>query len=252
MSDLVELLRAPDTSSSIFPLIVVTTLLIASFLVALVLVIYRVWQAVHGRRAPTPSSSPTHPHSSFPGLFRRAIQNIFTLDPSAHPVVQSELEQLHQQIDRLQRENQSIRDLHAKAIGRISELESEISVARRKIEESRHLLERETQHRINMEQKSVGLERQVEEVIAEVEKIYQQNADSAKLSGLSEILGAIPANASVKVIQTPKPNEPPADPHAKVAEQEAEIAALKSVLTACRDRMVEMSNESPAVPKKRR
>lgn len=244
-------LENPDISSSALPLLVVMLILFSGSLFAII----KIFSIL---RVPMPQK-PQAP--SRKGLLEliflnagrwRAYFQLVNKAPQPRAVGSpSELDQLRELVRKLEQANALERELHAKALRKITELQGELQALFLKREEEQKLFEFERARRARLEDKVAQLETQLQGAISETERIFEQSVNSSDpLVGLrDEEMIALPdpevekqraaaTQASLKDILSDFPPPGGTEPEEDiVAKQAAEIKMLKGMLRDIREKM---------------
>lgn len=217
MSDLLQLLRNPDASSSLIPLLAVTGILLLAFFAAFILAAAKIWRIIKTISQSRPKTSEVAEPAPQTSVSSDSASKMKESPERIDAAKANEINALRQLVDRLQHEAIGLRETNAKLIRRIAELEAIVVTLTKERDDARKMAELEGQLRSKVEEKGQRLEGQLQEIIVEVEKIYQQNAYAADSS---------PASDSASNAQA------------------AEIKKLKSVLAECRTRIASMATRT--------
>ncbi len=144
-----------------------------------------------------------------------------------------EIKRLHEIIARLERECSQERETNAIALGRCAELETQSILVSGKYQEALKQLDKEHGIRLKLEDKVKRLDKQLEDAIQETEKIYQQ--DTTK----------VPDQSRERLQQVS--NDHLVELRHEIEEKEAEITQLKSLLQACKLKLLELNTQKSSM-----
>ena len=251
MAEVLNKLNDPDTSSSLFPLLVVTGILSFTFLAVLFAAAIKAARLMRSARqqrrarsdGPKPSS--THPTGKLQNFFSLLFSPVEEPREIAHD---EERDRLRMVVERLESENLSTKELYAEAQRKIEELEEELSRTKRQGKEDMKRLDQEIQRREKTETRVEQLETQLRDIIAEVEKIYQQNVNVASIEEVNSKLGRVFNESGMEPLPPVTTSNTRSNEASRLKEQAAEIQQLKTVLAQCRQRMVEMASNQALKP----
>ena len=159
-----------------------------------------------------------------------------------------EIDRLRAEIARLFRENSNLRELHGTAVGHLELTRAEIKILQRQREADDKAIDLANQRRIKAQDRADLIERQLHDLIEDVEQLYRENSRAGEFGKIKERLGYISdpvLNATVVppfLGQNPVPQIPQNSAHPDFANemlqsQSAEIERLKSLLVICREQI---------------
>jgi len=187
LAEIQRLIRDPNFTSSLLPLLVVSTLVFGGSLFFIIKLI----SLFRAPKLPAPTQSN---HAT---TIREWVRYIFVPLPSKVPAAigGGELDKLRALIEKLEEANALLRKQNANAMARIGELQGELKRLNDRHVEDGRLLELEQTRCQRLEQQIQKLDAKLQDAIRETERIFQQNADviePAKATPVSDILKDFP------------------------------------------------------------
>ncbi len=194
-----DLLHDPNYSSSLLPLLVVTTILFLATLIGL----YKLYSLFRVPKTSLPKGSANSADGKV--QWREWIRYIFIYGPSRKPATSSqEVDALRAQLRKLEQANKLVREQYARAMARIGELQGELKNLIQKREEEEKLVDLERQRSLRLEENIEKLESKLQDAMRETERIFQQNASLAR-PGTGIVLPAKPTPVSEILKDFPPP-----------------------------------------------
>jgi uncharacterized protein YhaN len=176
-----EELQSPDISSSVGPLVIVITafLVISAGLIYFIVKMIRVPTIDENALATTPGNEQLVILNTTQRLtlfFKRFFTG--SNDGQKNSISLSELEMLRKKIARLEKENLTLRDNHARAVSKLDEYGHTVELLQKANRENTEALEKSQSIRTKLQKRNEELEQQVAEMLTEMERKYR--ADQTK------------------------------------------------------------------------
>jgi len=266
LGEVLSVLKEPDTTSSLLPLIIVVGVFLA---ISTILILYILRQlrtpgetsesevpvtleptvpADLGHPEPLPVS-PTMREKIIKLLARwktttlSTVAEKVTFDDVSIPPIEDrhgsfEFTALHVQIERLEIENLGLRDQHAKSLGRIDEMRREITRLEKLRAEDARQLQQAHEKRIRAQSRSEEIEIQLQELIEEVELLYKANAQAETLGSAKRLEGIVSDLESHGLSPEQALTTEILELRKQIETQNVEIDQLKKLLLICREQIV--------------
>lgn len=237
-------LSDPDAASSVGPLIIVVGVLAVICLSALFILV-RAFRSKQGEKKAR--GGLLYIVLNRNPKFRFFLQRVLIgNEEEQYRALLTEMEGLRAQIDRLERENGTLREGHTKTIRQNTELKDENIVLSEKAEECQKGMERAEQLRSKAQNRAEDLEQQVAKIYNDIERLCRLDADASEFAKIRNRLAGTDKSAPAEV-DTSKAKVI-LDQQRLISHQQAEIEKMKGLLMICKKQITEILGRQNPTP----